>query len=142
MTLVFGFQFGRPDVVAAPPDLDLLVALDSRLSRLRVFSFVDGLAEITTMVRDARAAGRLIDPRAAADGAIRLNGGSDYGWVLREFARAHAHQLSRRSVVLGIDEETAVLGMDGVWQVHGRSRVTVWRGRHRDRYRAGETFRP
>jgi uncharacterized protein len=80
--------------------LDLLVALDSRLSRLRVFSFVDGLAEITTMVRDARAAGRLIDPRAAADGAIRLNGSSDYGWVLREFAHAHAHQLSRRTVVL------------------------------------------
>ena len=66
--------------------LDLLVALDSRLSRLRVFSFVDGLAEITTLVRDARAGGRLIDPRAAAEGAIRLNGSSDYGWVLREFA--------------------------------------------------------
>jgi cyanophycinase len=53
-----------------------------------------------------------------------------------------ALQAPRGSVVLGIDEETAVLGMDGVWQVHGRSRVTVWRGRHRDRYRAGETFRP
>jgi cyanophycinase-like exopeptidase len=42
--------------------------------------------------------------------------------------------------VLGIDEETAVVGRDGAWQVHGRSRVTVWRGRHRDRYRTGETF--
>ncbi len=84
--------------------LDLLVALDSRLSRLRVFSFVDGLAEITNLVREARAGGRLIDPRAAADGAIRLNGSSDYGWVLREFATAHAHQLSRRSVVLVIGD--------------------------------------
>jgi uncharacterized protein len=84
--------------------LDLLVALDSRLSRLRVFSFVDGLAEITNLVREARAGGRLIDPRAAAEGAIRLNGSSDYGWVLREFAAAHAHQLSRRSVVLVIGD--------------------------------------
>ncbi len=52
-----------------------------------------------------------------------------------------ALQAPRASVVLGIDEETAVVGRDGAWQVYGRSRVTVWRGRRRDRYRAGETFR-
>ena len=52
-----------------------------------------------------------------------------------------ALQAPRGSVVLGIDEETAVVGRDGAWQVHGRSRVTVWRGRRRDRYRAGDTFR-
>ncbi len=52
-----------------------------------------------------------------------------------------ALQSPRHSVVLGIDEETAAVGRDGSWQVHGRSRVTVWRGRHRERYRAGETFR-
>jgi cyanophycinase len=52
-----------------------------------------------------------------------------------------ALQAPRGSLVLGIDEETAVVGRDGSWQVHGRSRVTVWRGRRRDRYRAGDTFR-
>lgn len=52
-----------------------------------------------------------------------------------------ALQAPRGSVVLGIDEETAAVGRDGAWQVHGRSRVTVWRGRHRERYRAGEVFR-
>jgi cyanophycinase len=52
-----------------------------------------------------------------------------------------ALQAPRGSIVLGIDEETAAVGRDGAWQVHGRSRVTVWRGRRRDRYRAGETFR-
>ena len=52
-----------------------------------------------------------------------------------------ALQAPRGSVVLGIDEETAVVGRDGSWQVHGRYRVTVWHGRRRDRYRAGETFR-
>ena len=51
-----------------------------------------------------------------------------------------ALQAPRGSSVFGIDEATAVVGQDGTWQVHGRSRVTVWRGRHRDRYRAGETF--
>lgn len=52
-----------------------------------------------------------------------------------------ALQAPRGSVVLGVDEETAVIGRDGSWQVHGAARVTVWRGRHRERFRAGETFR-
>lgn len=52
-----------------------------------------------------------------------------------------AFQAPRGSVVLGIDEETAAVGRDGSWQVHGAARVTVWRGRHRERFRAGETFR-
>lgn len=57
------------------------------------------------------------------------------------FCALIALQAPRESVVLGIDEETAVIGRDGSWQVDGASRVTVWRGRHRERYRAGETFR-
>jgi cyanophycinase len=52
-----------------------------------------------------------------------------------------ALQAPRGSLVLGIDEETALIGRDGAWQVHGRARVTVWRGRRRDRYRTGEIVR-
>jgi cyanophycinase len=52
-----------------------------------------------------------------------------------------AFQAPRGSVVLGIDEDTAVVGHEGGWQVHGASRVTVWRGRRRERFRAGEVFR-
>jgi uncharacterized protein with von Willebrand factor type A (vWA) domain len=84
--------------------LDLLIALDSRLNRLRVFSFVDGLADITPLVKEARAAGRLLGSREAARGAIRLSGSSDYGFVLREFAGHYASQLTRRSVVLVVGD--------------------------------------
>jgi cyanophycinase len=56
-------------------------------------------------------------------------------------AAAVALQAPRGSVVLGIDEETAVVGRDGSWQVHGAGRVTVWRGRRRERFRNGEAFR-
>jgi uncharacterized protein with von Willebrand factor type A (vWA) domain len=84
--------------------LDLLVALDSRLNRLRVFSFVDGLADITSLVREARAAGRRLGSQEAARDAIRLSGSSDYGWVMREFASSYAHQLTRRSVVLVVGD--------------------------------------
>ena len=57
------------------------------------------------------------------------------------FSALIALQAPRDSIVLGIDEETALVGRDGAWQVHGRSRVTVWRGRDRERFRAGEIFR-
>ena len=50
-------------------------------------------------------------------------------------------QAPRDLATLGIDEETAVIGRDGAWQVQGRGRVTVWRGRSRERYRRGEVFR-
>ncbi len=52
-----------------------------------------------------------------------------------------AFQAPHGTVVLGIDEETALVGQDGAWQVHGRSRVTVWQGRRRERHRAGDVFR-
>ncbi len=52
-----------------------------------------------------------------------------------------ALQSPRGSVVLGIDEDTAAFGRDGTWQVHGSGRVTVWRGRHRERFRKGDAFR-
>ena len=51
-----------------------------------------------------------------------------------------ALQAPRDVAVLGIDEDTAILVREGGWQVHGRARVTVWRGRHRERYRRGERF--
>ncbi len=50
-------------------------------------------------------------------------------------------QAPRGLVTLGIDEDTAAIGRNGSWQVQGAGRVTVWRGRHRDRFRRGEVFR-
>lgn len=48
---------------------------------------------------------------------------------------------ARRALVLGIDSDTAAIGRDGSLRVYGRGRVTVWRGRHRERFRRGETIR-
>jgi uncharacterized protein with von Willebrand factor type A (vWA) domain len=116
--------------------LDLLVALDSRLSRLRVFSFVDGLAEITGLVRDARSMGRQLLPADAARDAIRL-GGSDYGYVLREFAAQHAHQLSARSVLLVVgDARTNYLdpAENSFAQIRRRVGQVYWLNPERRRY--------
>jgi len=64
-----------------------------------------------------------------------------YDAMPEPLAAAMALQAPRGVVVLGIDEATAVVGRDGGWQVHGKARVTLWRGRRRERYRAGEVFR-
>ncbi|MFH1474233.1 MAG: Type 1 glutamine amidotransferase-like domain-containing protein [Chloroflexota bacterium] len=56
-------------------------------------------------------------------------------------AAAAALVSPRGMAVLGVDEETVAIGRNGTWHVQGRGRVTVWRGRARTRYRAGESFR-
>jgi cyanophycinase len=55
---------------------------------------------------------------------------------------AAALALPDGDVLVGIDEETALVGGDGEWRVHGRGRVTVWRGSRRERHRAGAVVRP
>ena len=57
------------------------------------------------------------------------------------FAAMIVLQAPHDLATIGIDEETAIVGNDGAWQVQGRGRATVWHGRHRERYRAGEAFR-
>jgi cyanophycinase len=61
-----------------------------------------------------------------------------YDAMPEAFAAAMALQAPRGIAVLGIDEATALVGRHGSWQVRGRGRVTLWHGRRRDRYRAGE----
>jgi hypothetical protein len=84
--------------------LDMLTAMDSTLSRLRIFAFIDSLAEITGLVREARAAGRVLGTMEAAGASVGVSGRSDYGQVMRQFATDHVRSLSRRSVVLVIGD--------------------------------------
>jgi cyanophycinase-like exopeptidase len=52
-----------------------------------------------------------------------------------------ALQAPRGVTVVGIDEDTALVGRDGSWQVRGAGRVTIWHGRRRLRHRDGEIVR-
>ena len=88
---------------------------------------------------------RMFWPLRWSDGLGLFDGASvvpHYDAFPEAFAALLVMQAPRGAAVLGIDEETAVVGRDGAWQVHGRSRVTVWRGRRRrERFRAGDVFR-
>jgi len=64
-----------------------------------------------------------------------------YDRIPEPMAALVALQAPRGVAILGIDEETALIGREGAWQIQGRARVTVWRGRHRTRLRAGDVFR-
>lgn len=64
-----------------------------------------------------------------------------YDRLPEAFAAFVALQAPRGTTILGIDEETALVGRGGSWQVQGRARVTVWQGRRRVRLRAGDVFR-
>jgi cyanophycinase-like exopeptidase len=64
-----------------------------------------------------------------------------YDAVPEAFSACIALQAPRGAIVFGIDEDTAAVGRNGAWQVHGAGRVTVWRGRRRERFRRAEAFR-
>ncbi len=79
--------------------------------------------------------------RAALGVVDRVTVFPNYDRIPEPMAAIMAFQAPRGTAVLGIDEETALVGQDGAWQVHGRSRVTIWRGHRRERHRAGDVFR-
>ncbi len=95
--------------------------------------------------RQARIRGRFAPWPMRWDTALDVVRGAavlpHYDRLPEAFAALVALQAPGGTAILGIDENTAIIGRDGSWQVHGRARVTVWRGRHRSRFRSGEAFR-
>ena len=88
--------------------------------------------------------GRLIWPLHWRDGLGLVPGATvipHYDAFPEPMAAMVVLQTPRELTTLGIDEDTALVGRDGSWQVHGRGRVTIWHGRHRERFRRGDVFR-
>jgi cyanophycinase-like exopeptidase len=88
--------------------------------------------------------GRLPWPLSWRDGLGVVEGIAvlpGYDRMPEPLAALLALQAPRGTAVLGIDEGAAIVGRDGTWQVHGHGRVTIWRGRRRERLRAGDVFR-
>jgi cyanophycinase len=87
---------------------------------------------------------RLFWPMGWRDGLDLVPGATvipHYDFFPEAVAALIVLQAPRGLVTLGIDEDTALVGRDGAWQVQGGGRVTIWRGRHRTRFRRGEVVR-
>lgn len=80
--------------------LSLAHALHERFHTVRSFVFVDGIDEVTDLLRrgaDLRATAEHID---ANNLGIHLDGRSDYGRTFQQFWSSVGHQLSPRTIVL------------------------------------------
>lgn len=80
--------------------LSLAHGLHHRFHSVRSFVFVDGVDEVTDLLRDStdlRATAEHIDDN---DLGIHLDGRSDYGRVFRQFWNEYGHQLNPRTIVL------------------------------------------
>jgi hypothetical protein len=79
--------------------LSLLHALHAELPRLRSFIFTDGVAEVTDLVESSPG---VIDTRLllSRPGAVRGDGHSDYGTVLRHFLDEQGGELTADSVLI------------------------------------------
>lgn len=80
--------------------LSLAHGLQARFHSVRSFVFVDGLDEVTDLVRnstDVRTTAEQIDAQQLG---VHLDGHSDYGRTFRQFWQSYGHQLSPRTIVL------------------------------------------
>jgi uncharacterized protein with von Willebrand factor type A (vWA) domain len=80
--------------------LSLTYALRSAFAKVRSFVFIDGVDEVTdlmTRASDLVEVARAINKRGLG---VRLDGRSDYGSSLADFAADHAGSLGRRTAVL------------------------------------------
>lgn len=80
--------------------LSLAHGLQARFASVRSFVFVDGVDEVTDLVRtstDVRTTAEQIDARQLG---VHLDGHSDYGRTFQQFWNTWGHQLSPRSIVL------------------------------------------
>jgi uncharacterized protein with von Willebrand factor type A (vWA) domain len=80
--------------------LSLAHGLQSRFHSVRSFVFIDGVDEVTDLVRgstDVRATAEQIDAQQLG---VHLDGHSDYGRTFQQFWQSFGHQLSPRTIVL------------------------------------------
>jgi hypothetical protein len=107
--------------------LDLLVALDARLNQVAgVLLRGRGRGHHRAGTRGAGAGGAA-ERREAARDAGAVGGSSDYGYVMRQFARESLRGLTRRSVVLVVRRCTVQLLRSGAGGVRGDRRASTGR---------------
>jgi uncharacterized protein with von Willebrand factor type A (vWA) domain len=108
--------------------LMLLHALQAELAGLRAFVFVDGVAEMTTLLAQADA---FLDPRllVTLPGVVDHDGHSDYGRALGTFVERHRDAVGPGTTVLITGDARTnyrASGVESLRLVRGRCRRLYW----------------
>lgn len=109
--------------------LQLTYAIQSELSRVRAFAFIDGLDEVTRYFgAGVHFADALIDMSSNAD-LVRRDGHSDYGRSFREMEERYLPAITSRTTVLITGDARnnyRPVGAEHLAQIARRARAVFW----------------
>jgi uncharacterized protein with von Willebrand factor type A (vWA) domain len=80
--------------------LQLVYALSSQFSHTRAWAFIDGVDEVTELLRSAADMAEAVRQVNATAGVVWREGHSDYGHVLGDFVRGWGNELTPRTTVV------------------------------------------
>lgn len=123
----------------------LVQALGSQFSKIRVFAFVNAMAEVTDIVKDAAVAGGDdIETRIRQEAKItKWHTSSDYGEAFLDFRDLHLSAVGPRTAVLILGDarnNNQHPRLDVLHEIVGRSRRVYWLNpEHRSRWGLGDS---
>jgi hypothetical protein len=109
--------------------LQLVYALSSQFSRTRAWAFIDGVDEVTDLLRGADDMGAAVHSINTQADVIWTEGHSDYGHALSEFVGRWGRELTSRTTVLVLGDARNNYHPPQAWAVAGmaqRARNIWW----------------
>lgn len=123
----------------------LVQALSSQFSKIRVFAFVNAMAEVTDIVKDGAVSGGAdIEPRIRAEARItKWHTSSDYGEALLDFREEFLGAVGPRTAVLILGDarnNNQNPRFDALHEIAGRARRAFWLNpEHHSRWGLGDS---
>jgi len=109
--------------------LQLLYALSSQFSRTRAWAFIDGVDEVTDLLKGAGDVGEAVHSINTQADVIWAEGHSDYGHALSDFAARWGRELTPRTTVIVLGDARNNYHAVNPWSVADlarRSRHVWW----------------
>ncbi len=109
--------------------LQLVYALSSQFSRTRTFAFIDGLDEVTDLLRGAPDMAAAVHNINTQADVIWTEGHSDYGHALSDFVARWGRDLTPRATVLVLGDARNNYHQVESWavaEIGGRARQVWW----------------
>ncbi|WP_435715308.1 VWA domain-containing protein [Aeromicrobium sp. CF4.19] len=121
----------------------LVRALSDQFTRVRVFAFVNAMAEVTDIVKEADDPSRAITEQARI---TKWHTSSDYGEALADFAEDHLDAIGPRTSVLILGDarnNNQPANLDALHRIGERAKRVFWLNpEHESRWGLGDSIAP